>query len=199
MSDTNGRKVIANLCISLDGRYHGPGGPADFGTFIPYATSDTARNHMARMIEHATTAVLGRVNAEGFLGFWPSVAGSEEADPRDRAYAEWLVDVDKVVLSTTLTEAPWERTVIANAPTAEVVAGLKATGSGDILANTSPTVIKALLEADLVDRLYLVVIPEIVGGGERLFEDGLPATTWALTEQHTGKLGEMALIYDRAR
>jgi dihydrofolate reductase len=199
MADINARKVIANLSLSIDGRYHGAGGPADFGAFIPYATSDVARDHMARMIEHATTAVLGRVNAEGFLGFWPAVAADENADPRDRAYAAWLVETEKVVLSTTLAEAPWERTTIANAPTAEVVADLKRAGGGDILANTSPTVIKALLAADLIDRLYLLVIPEIAGGGERLFEDGLPATKWVLAEQHVGKLGEMALVYDRAR
>ena len=28
--------------------------------------------------------MLGRVNAEGFLGYWPSVADDEDADPRER-------------------------------------------------------------------------------------------------------------------
>ena len=54
--------------------------------------------------------MLGRRNAEGFLGFWPPVADDENADPRDRGYAKWLVDVEKVVLTSTLTEAPWEHT-----------------------------------------------------------------------------------------
>ncbi|WP_327045392.1 dihydrofolate reductase family protein [Microbispora sp. NBC_01189] len=40
-----------------------------------------------------------------------------------------------------------------SAPAAEVVADLKATGEGDILVNSSASVIKALLAADLVDRL----------------------------------------------
>jgi hypothetical protein len=75
-----------------------------------------------------TTALLGRVNAEGFLGYWPSVAEDENADPCDRGYAEWLVEAEKLVFSTTLTEAPWERTRVVNAPAADVVAELKATG-----------------------------------------------------------------------
>ncbi|TQM39160.1 dihydrofolate reductase family protein [Pseudonocardia cypriaca] len=199
MTSSTDRKVTANLAITLDGRYHGPGGPADFGTFVPYVTTDVARDHMTRTWETATTALLGRVNAEGFLGFWPSVAGDENADPRDRGYAKWLVSTEKVVLSTTLTEAPWERTRVVNAPVADVVADLKATGDGDILVNSSPSVIKALLSADLIDRLYLLVLPEIVGGGARLFEDGLPASKWTLTRQETGALGETAAVYDRAR
>jgi dihydrofolate reductase len=199
MTSSTDRKVTANLAITLDGRYHGPGGPADFGTFVPYVTSDVARDHMTRVWETATTALLGRVNAEGFLGFWPTVAADENADPRDRGYAKWLVDTEKVVLSTTLTEAPWERARVVNAPVADVVADLKAAGGGDILVNSSPTVIKALLSADLIDRLYLLVLPEIVGGGERLFEDGLPASKWTLTRHDTGELGELAMIYDRVR
>ncbi|GLW22643.1 riboflavin biosynthesis protein RibD [Microbispora amethystogenes] len=194
-----GRKVTANLSITLDGRYHGPGGPGDFAAFAPYVVTEVARDHMNRMWQGATTALLGRVNAEGFMGYWPSVAENDDADPRDRGYAKWLVGAEKVVLSTTLTEAPWERTRVVNAPAAEVVADLKATGEGDILVNSSASVIKALLAADLVDRLHLMILPEIAGGGQRLFDDGLPATKWTLAHQETGELGEMAMVYDRLR
>jgi dihydrofolate reductase len=199
MSNSTDRTVTANLSLTLDGRYHGPGGPMDMGAIVSYATTDVARNQMNRIWANATTAVLGRRNAEGFLGFWPTVAADENADPRDRGYAKWLVDTEKVVLSTTLTEAPWERTRIVNAPAADVVTELKASGTGDILVNSSASVIKALLAADLIDRLYLIVCPEIAGGGERLFDDGLPSTKWTLTHQEVGDLGEIALVYDRAR
>lgn len=193
------RKVSANISLTLDGRFNGPGGAGDLAAIVPYATTEVARNHLARIHDGATTAVLGRQSAEGFLGFWPSVVDNEDADPRDRGYAKWLVDTEKVVLSSTLSEAPWPRTRIANAPAAEVITDLKATGTGDILVNNSTTVIKALLQADLLDRLYLMITPEIAGGGTRLFDDGLPATKWQLTLHDTGDLGEMAMVYDRAR
>lgn len=195
-----GRNVTANLTLSLDGRYHGSGGPSDFGAFAPYVSTDVARDHLTRIWQDATTAVLGRGNAEGFMGYWAPLAEDENAaDPRDRGYAKWLVGVEKVVFSTTLTQAPWARTRMVNAPAADVVTDLKTTGEGDILVNSSPSLIKPLLAADLVDRLYLMIFPEITGGGQRLFEDGLPATTWTLARQETGKLGEMSLVYDRAR
>ncbi|MEU3010614.1 dihydrofolate reductase family protein [Nocardia asteroides] len=193
------RLVTANIALTLDGRYHGPGGPTDAGAIVRYATTEVARDHLTRIWENATTAVLGRRNAEGFLGYWPSVAADESADPRDRGYARWLTDVDKVVLSTTLTEAPWERTRIVDAPAAEVVADLRATDGGEILVNTSPSAIKDLLAADLVDRLYLLICPEIAGGGARLFDDGLPGSRWTVTRNEVGELGEIALVYDRAR
>jgi dihydrofolate reductase len=196
---STGRLVRANISLTLDGRYNGPGGPADIGAIVPYMTTDVARGQLARIHDGATTALLGRGSAEGFLGWWSQVADDENADPRDRGYAQWLVGVDKVVFSSTLAEAPWDHTRIANAPTADVVRELKATGEGDILANTSPSVIKPLLAADLVDQLYLMVTPEIAGGGERLFDDGLPGSRWTLTHHETGDLGEMALVYTRTR
>jgi dihydrofolate reductase len=199
VTNSTDRKVTANLALTLDGRYNGPAGPQDFGAFVPYVTTDVARDHMTRMWETATTALLGRISAEGFMGFWSSVAGDENADPRDRGYARWLMNTEKVVLSTTLNEAPWERTRVVNAPAADVIADLKTTGDGDIFVNSSASIIKALLSADLLDRLYLMILPEITGGGHRLFEDGLPPSKWTLTHHETGELGEIALVYDRTR
>jgi dihydrofolate reductase len=195
----SGRRVTANISLTLDGRYNGPGGPGDIGAIVPYATTEVARAHLTRIWAGATTALLGRVNAEGFLGYWPTVAADGDADPRDRAYARWLVDTEKVVFSTTLTEAPWDRARVVNAPAAEVVTDLKATEGGDILVNSSASIITALLAADLLDRLYLMVTPEIAGGGRRLFDDGLPATGWTLAHQEAGDLGELAVVYDRVR
>lgn len=193
------RLVRANISVTLDGRYNGPDGPADISAIVPYMTTDVARDQLERIHTGATTAVLGRSSAEGFLAWWSKVATDDNADPRDRGYARWLIGADKVVFSTTLTEAPWERTRIADAPVAEVVAELRATGQGDILANTSPSIIKPLLAADLVDRLYLMVTPEIAGSGQRLFDDGRPGSKWTLTHSEAGPLGELALVYDRAR
>ena len=193
------RRVTANLALTIDGRYHGPAGPGDMSAIMSYVSTDVARDQLTRIWENATTVVLGRRNAEGFLGFWPTVAADENADPRDRGYAKWLVDTEKVVLSSTLAESPWDRARIVNAPAADVVGELKASGTGEILVNSSVSVIKALLSADLIDRLYLIICPEIAGGGPRLFDDGLPGTKWTVAHQETGALGEMALVYDRQR
>jgi dihydrofolate reductase len=196
---TGGRRVVTNMSLSLDGRYAAPENPVDMRWVMPYAITDVARDHLTSLWQPATTALLGRVNAEGFLGFWPTVIDMEGADPRDVAFARWLVDTDKVVLSSTLGAAPWERTTVADKPTAEVVADLKAADGGDILVLSSASVIKALLAADLVDRLALNIFPVFLGGGPRLFDDGLPAGRWDLTSQTAGEHGTLALVYDRVR
>lgn len=196
---TAGRRVVANMSLSLDGRYARPGDSQDMGWVMPYAHTDVARNHLTSLWQSASTALLGRVNAEGFLGFWPTVIDAEGTDPRDEGFARWLVGTDKVVLSSTLGGAPWERTTIVDKPTAEVVADLKATDGGDILVLSSASVIKALLAADEVDRLALTVFPVFLGGGPRLFDDGLPAGQWSPVSQAAGEHGTLALVYDRVR
>jgi dihydrofolate reductase len=199
---TGGRRVVTNMSLSLDGHYAGPD-PLDMGWVMPYAVSDVARDHLTSLWEPATTALLGRVNAEGFLGFWPTVIGQEGADPRDEAFAKWLVDVDKVVLSSTLAATPdgaaWERATIVDEPAGDVVADLRAAEGGDIVVFSSASVIKALLAADQVDRLALCVFPVFLGGGPRLFDDGLPAGRWDLVSQTAGEDGTLVLVYDRAR
>jgi len=195
----SGRRVVTNMSLSLDGRYAGPIDPLNMNWVMPYAVTDVARDHMAGLRESATTAVLGRVNAEGFLGYWPSVIGMEGADSRDEAFAKWLVETDKVVFSSTLDEAPWERTTVVDEPTAEAVTKLKTTEGGDILVLSSASVIKALLSADKVDRLALTVFPIFLGGGPRLFDDGLPAGQWELVSQAAGEHGTLSLTYDRVR
>jgi dihydrofolate reductase len=196
---TDGRRVVANMSLSLDGHYAAPDNPQDMSWVLPYAVSDVGRDHLTRLWETATTALLGRVNAEGFLGFWPTVIGMEGADPRDEAFAKWLVDTEKVVLSSTLDTPPWERTTIVDRPAPEVVADLRAREGGDILVPSSASVIKALLAADAVDQLMLMIFPLFLGGGPRLFDDGLPAGRWALAHQAAGEHGELSLTYDRAR
>ena len=193
------RTIRANLSLTLDGRYHGAGGPADLSAIVPYAATEVARDHLTRVHQGATTVLLGRGSAQGFMGYWPPVADDESADPRDRAYAAWLRDTDKVILSRTLSEAPWPDTRVMDGPAADVVGGLSRVGDGDILVNSSPSIIKPLLAADLIDRLYIMINPEVAGTGERLFDDGLPATKWSLARHEAGELGELALIYERAR
>ncbi|SHI43832.1 RibD C-terminal domain-containing protein [Nocardiopsis flavescens] len=199
MSEHTGRRVVANLNLTLDGRYCGPAGPQDHAWVVPYAVTDLARDHLTDLWRTATTALMGRVNAEGFLGYWPPVARDEGADPRDRGFGDWLARTEKVVLSRTLTASPWEGVRVENAPAAAVVDALRAREGGDILVPCSASLIRPLLAADRVDRLALMVVPEFVGGGPRLFEDGLPAHRWSLASHAAGGDGALALVYDRLR
>lgn len=199
MTNTGNRRVVANISLSLDGRTNGPGGDYDMSWIVPHAVSDTARDRMIQMTETATTALLGRKNYQGFGGYWPTVAVDENADPRDRAFGQWLDNVEKVVFSTTLTDAPWQHSRIADADPVATVKHLREQDGGDIVVLASSSVIKALLASDEVDRILITQCPEVAGGGARLFEDGLAASSWSLTDLSTTESGALYLIYDRVR
>ena len=193
------RIVAGNMSLSLDGRTHGRDGEHDMGWIVPHAVTDTGRDFLTRLTDTVTTVLLGRKNYEGFGGFWPTVAQDDNAEPRDRAFAQWLDSVDKVLFSTTRTDAPWKNSRLAHADPVSEVRTLREQPGGDILAMSSRSVISTLLAADELDRLYLTLCPELVGGGARLFEDGLPVTSWSLTDLSTSDSGALSLVYDRRR
>lgn len=193
------RIVVGNLSLSLDGRVTGPGGEYDMGWIVPHAITDGARDHMIDVTSPATTVLLGRKNYEGFGGYWPSVVENEEADPRDRAFSRWLNSVEKIVFSSTLKNANWENSHIVDADPASVVADLQQQDGGDIIVLASGSVIKSLLQADLLDRLSITLCPEIAGGGAHLFEDGLPPSSWTLQESKVTESGALCLLYNRVR
>jgi dihydrofolate reductase len=191
------RTVIANISLSLDGRTAGPGGEYDMGWIVPHAISNKAREHMINVTSPATTVLLGRKNYEGFGSYWPSVADNEEADPRDRAFSKWLNAVEKIVFSSILKEATWENARILNDDPATVVKDLQGQAGGDIIVLASSSLIKRLLEADALDCLSITLCPEVSGGGARLFNDGLPPSSWTLRQSTVTESGALCLLYDR--
>ena len=193
------RTVIGNISLSLDGRVTGSGGEYDMGWIVPHAVTDTARDHIVAVTSPATTLLLGRKNYTGFGSYWPRIADDESADPRDRAFSKWLNAVEKIVFSSTLTEATWENSRIVDTDAAQVIAELRQQEGGDIIVLASGSVIKSLLRADALDRLSITLCPEVAGGGARLFEDGLPSSSWSLRQSTVTESGALCLLYDRLR
>lgn len=197
--DFKTRTVIGNFSLSLDGRVTGPGGDYDMGWIVPHAITDASRDHMINVTSPATTVLLGRKNYQGFSQYWPPIVTDKSADARDRAFSKWLNSVEKIVFSSTLKESTWENSRIIDADPATVVADLRKQDGGDIIVLASGSVIKRLLEADALDRLSITLCPEVAGGGARLFDDGLPASSWTLRQSDVTESGALCLLYDRNR
>ncbi len=193
------RTVVGNISLSLDGRVAGPGGERDMSWIVPHAPTDGARDHLVKITSTATTALLGRKNYQSFASFWPAVAGDEEADPRDRVFAQWLDAVEKLVFSRTLRQADWRNSRIVTADPATIVRQLRRRPGGDIIVLASSSVIRGLLEAGELDRLSITLCPELPGGGARLFGDGPGGSSWSLTEMASTDSGALCLLYDRIR
>jgi dihydrofolate reductase len=197
MTNAIGRTVVGNISLSLDGRVTGPGGDFDMGWVGAHAVSEGAREHLAMLTSTTTTVLLGRKNYEGFGGYWPTVAGDENADPRDREFSRWFDAVEKIAFSTTLTEATWQNSRIVAADPASVVKELRQQDGGDILVASSGSIMRALLQTGELDRLAVVLCPEIVGGGARFFPDGVPSSSWSLTRSEPTESGALSLTFDR--
>lgn len=58
---------------------------------------------------------------------------------------------------------------------------------------------REFLKDDLVDELYLGIVPVLVGEGIPLFAPGFPQREFTLTENKTYSGGLIALKYERVR
>jgi dihydrofolate reductase len=195
------RTLIAQVTLSIDG--YSAGSPDDGAGGMSFLLEHASHEHMSTYFEGvwrgASTAVMGRTNYEGFHGYWPPVAQDPNASPRDRDLASWLDTVEKVVFSRSLDKAEWQNSRLAEKELPEEIRDLKEAPGRDILALNSASVIRQLLEADLVDELRIVVVPTVLGGGLRFFDGNPPTTAWQLGGACTLSTGAVVLHYVRRR
>ena len=110
--------------------------------------------------------LLGRQTFEDFRGYWPL----QEDDAT--GITEELNTIEKLVVSSTLTEPGWARTtVIAGDPVA-AVRDLTAGEGGEISLTGSITLCHAMIGAGLVDEIRLWTFPYMQGRGRRLVGEG---------------------------
>ncbi len=82
---------------------------------------------------------------------------------------------------------------------AEEATRLKQAPGQPILVDGSAQLLHTLREHDPVDEYRLMVHPAVLGGGKRLFRDGLGATLLKLIDPKTFSIGIIVLTYAPAR
>lgn len=188
--------IQVDLFITLDGVYQAPGGPDEdrAGGFESggwqgaYVDVESGRAITA-VIERTDALLLGRRTYDIFAGYWP-------ARGDDDPIAATFNAIPKFVVSRTLTTPSWEGTTVLT-DTAEVrplrdrFGEVHVVGSGDLVAS--------LLEADLVDRLNLILYPLVLGSGKRLFGGRTaPAAFTLVGPPRAFPKGSVSLVYERA-
>jgi dihydrofolate reductase len=89
----------------------------------------------------------------------------------------------KYVASNTLTDPQWARTTVLSGDLAASIRELKARPGGELQLHGSGTLIRWLLENELLDELSLLICPVVVGQGARLFPDaGISRSTSSTRE-----------------
>lgn len=197
---TTTRRVAAEVTVSMDG-YSGTGPEDDMSWAWEHIGSSQSELFYEGIWRGASTALLGRTNWEGFTAVWPAITDDPESSARTRDLGNWLAAVEKVVFSTTLEQEDLETTAWTNArlsrdPASEVRA-LRSAPGRDILVLNSASIIQELLREDLIDDLYLTVIPRTLGAGTRVLPEGL-TSSWALSNATVfPSSGAVSLHYSR--
>ncbi|WP_244501182.1 dihydrofolate reductase family protein [Streptomyces sp. TP-A0874] len=149
------RKVVSGLFVSLDGVARSP-------DEWQFAFDEEMGASLAETLETADTILLGRVTFTEWAGYWPSVTGGEDA-----GFAEWINDSPKYVVSTTLEDvAGWANSTLVNGDLPTAIEKLKAGAGKGVAVAGSPTLVRSLLEQDLLDELVLLIHPGGRGGSQ---------------------------------
>jgi len=82
---------------------------------------------------------------------------------------------------------------------AEEITKLKQHPGKDISITGSPTLVRSLLQDDLLDELRLMVHPIVVGNGKHLFEEGGGQKALELVDSKTFSTGVLYLTYQPAQ
>ncbi|MEU3011382.1 dihydrofolate reductase family protein [Nocardia asteroides] len=154
------RKFKLQVQTTIDGFMAGPNGEMDWLTFD---WSDDLAAHIGALTDSVDTIVLGRKLAEGFIPHWAAQPEHETQEAIDT-----MNKTPKVVISRTITESPWDNTVVA-ADAAVAIRELKTGTGGDIIAYGGGELVASLIAQGLFDELNLFVNPTAIGAGLPVF------------------------------
>ena len=162
-------KLTALLFLTLDGVYQGPGardedrrGGFERGGWLSSHVDDEIWPAILAFYERADALLLGRQTWDIWSAYWP------HHDAGD-AVSHGINVLPKHVPSTTLRDPAWQNTHVIAGDVEASVRELKAQPGRELQVHGSGTLLRWLLERDLVDELTLHVHPIVVGDGFRLF------------------------------
>jgi len=172
------RNVVLGVGISLDGYIARPDGSVDF-LFMPKDYS------MVAFFNRIDTAVMGRKTYEVAL----KLAGGSVSSPGMKSY----------VFSRKQDAGERGGLTFVNEPPRRFVEKLRKTKGKDIWLMGGGELAREFLREDLVDELYLGVVPVLIGEGIPAFPSGFPEREFALAENKAYSKGLIALRYKRTR
>ena len=97
------RTLASFIFTSLDGFYEGPNGELDWSN-----VDAEFKDFAVRQLDEADTLGFGRATYEHMAAYWPT----EQAMANDPAITSRMNDKEKLVFSTTLTDANWSGTTV---------------------------------------------------------------------------------------
>ena len=179
------RKVFAGLFSSVDGVVQAP------NEWQP-AFDEEMGAALGRMLDGQDAVLLGRVTYDEWADYWPTST--------DEPFASWINGVQKYVASSTLESAGWSNSTLIKGSLTDFVTELREQPGGSIGVGGSPSLVRSLLAAGLLDELTLMISPVVAGGGrKRLFPGDAAPATFELAEATPTSTGTLIATYRPAR
>jgi len=178
------RKVVAWLFISLDGVVEAPN-EWQFDVF-----DDTMGASIGALSAEEDTMLFGRVTYQAFGSFLPTST--------DEPFASHINNAPKYVISTTLDEVEWgkwDKPTLIKGNVAKEITKLKQQPGKTIGVSGSPTLVRSLLNDDLLDELTLMVHPVVVGKGKHLFTEENALKKLELIDSKVTSTGVVIVTY----
>jgi dihydrofolate reductase len=185
-------RIVVTEFVSLDGVMEDPGGAEDFrygGWSFEFNRGEEGDKFKVDETMQSDALLLGRVTYEGFADAWPE---------REGEFADKFNSMPKYVVSSTLTDPEWTNTTVLDGDLADEVGKLREGPGGDIVVHGSARLVQALLDADLVDELRLMVFPVVLGAGKRVFGETRDKKPLRLKESRAVGDGVAILVYEPA-
>jgi dihydrofolate reductase len=180
------RTLASFIFTSLDGFYEGPNGELDWPVI-----DDEFDDFAVRQLDEADLVGFGGATYEHMAAYWPT----DQAKANDPAITTRMNDKEKVVFSTTLTDASWSRTTVIRGEAAECVPTLKAAAGKEILVLGSAHLTANLAQAGVLDELRIMICPIVLGQGRSLFEDLKNRVSLTLLRVKQFNSGNLVLTY----
>ncbi|HEX2869517.1 MAG TPA: dihydrofolate reductase family protein [Ignavibacteriales bacterium] len=186
------RKIIVLSFVTLDGVMQAPGGPEEdtsdgfeYGGWSAPYSDEVSDKFMEKQMQPADL-LLGRKTFEIFASYWPEHANNWPG----------INEVTKYVLSRTMNKSDWENSVFLKS--LEDIEELKNSNGSDLKVWGSGRLIQLLLKHDLVDELWLNIMPLTLGKGKKLFDSGTIPAAFTLIEGSVTPSGIIIANYKRA-
>ena len=186
------RQSIAGMFQSLDGVVQAPGGPKEdesggfaFGGWVVPHFSDTTGAFIDEVFAGEFDLLLGRRTYDIFAAHWPRI----ENDP----FADKFNAAGKHVLTSSGEPLAWQNS--HRLADFAAVKALKATEGPRLIVQGSSTIDPGLIENGLIDRLFLLTFPIILGSGKRALPGAMP-TAFKLVDHRVSESGVTIAVYD---
>lgn len=191
-------RLTAAFFQSLDGVIQGPGAPMEdpsgdfrFGGWTAPYWDQSLEEPVGRILEEPEyDLLLAKRTYDIFAAYWPYNLDIPIGAKFER--------INKHVLTHSVEPLEWANSHKLCGDTAEMVSGVLASGSRDLLIQGSSSLYAPLLAAGLIDRLIVMTFPLLLGKGKRIFDGSLEPGALLLVDQFVSDKGVVVATYEPA-